>query len=135
MQPSQKLALVLLSVCTFTAAADAQFLDASGTIRPGASGTTNHYNLTLTDIGTSTVGTFWYAQFAGLDFLTSAPRSVESPPGWTSLVTHNTTRPDGFGIQWTATSAAAFVAGGSTLGGFGFETTDPRAQIVGHSVA
>lgn len=129
-----KLAIVLLSVCAFGGAADAQFLDATGTIRPGAVGPTSHYDLTLTDTGTSTIGTFWYAQFAGLDFLATAPVAVESPAGWTSLITHNNMRPDGFGIQWTATSPAVLLSGGATLTRFGFETSDPRDEIIGHSV-
>ena len=130
MLSNRSLAIALALLCAFGKATRAQFLDAAGTIRPGAAG---HYDLRLTDTGTATIGTFWYAQFAGLDYLGSAPTAVESPPGWSSIITHNPNRADGFGIQWTAASPAARLSAGSSLTGFGFDTADPRDQIVGHS--
>jgi len=135
MFPTQTFPILLLAVCAFGGAADAQLLDATGTIRPGPAGAISHYDLTLTDTGNTTIGTFWYDQFAGLDFLASAPTTVESPPGWTSLITHNATRGDGFAIQWTATSPTSLLTPGSTLTGFGFDTTEPRDGVIGLSAA
>jgi hypothetical protein len=112
-------------------AAYGQFLDATSTIMPTGP---HHYVLTLTDIGDTPVGTFWYAHFAGFNFLKTAPTVVESPAGWTAIISHGELHDvDGFGIQWTATSPAALLAPSAMLTGFEFDTNDSLAEVTGPS--
>ncbi len=91
------------------------------------------YSLTLTDTGSTTVGTFWFAWIPGQDFLATLPISITDPTGWSHIVTGGTPG-DGFAIQWKATSASSDIASGGTLAGFSFESTDTPSEISGNSV-
>jgi hypothetical protein len=97
--------------------------------------TTFQYSITLNDTGPTTIGTFWFAwdDLPDQNFLKTAPLSFSSPTGWNALLTHNPGPTDGFGIQWTASSASADIQAGHSLTGFTFTTTDTPAAVFGQS--
>lgn len=96
-------------------------LSASATISQQQLGPTSYqYSLTLTDTGTTPIGTFWFGWIPGYDLLPSAPTSISSPSGWTG-----TNAPDFFGVasaQWV--NATSPLQPGQSLGGFTFTTPD-----------
>jgi hypothetical protein len=83
------------------------------------------YDLTLNDVGTTTIGTFWLGWVPGLSFLSATPASVTSPAGWTD----NLTTGPGTAIQWLAGSS--LLSPGGSLTGFSFESTESPAQLAG----
>jgi len=91
------------------------------------------YSLSLTDAGTTTIGTFWFSWIPGEDFMATSPTSIVDPTGWTHIVT-NFGSSDGFAIQWTATSSASYLQPGQTLTGFSFGSSSTPAEISGNSV-
>jgi hypothetical protein len=54
------------------------------------------YTITLKDIGTTTIGTFWFAWIPGEDFMPVRPLGVAVPAGWIANVIHGTTSRDGY---------------------------------------
>jgi hypothetical protein len=93
--------------------------------------TTWLYDVTLDDIGTTNLGTFWFAWEPGEDFMPTAPTSVSSPAGWTDAITHAGAS-DGFAIQWIAGAGAA-VTPGNSLTGFSFDSKTSPTTMAGHS--
>lgn len=87
------------------------------------------YTITLDNIGTTPIETFWYAWTPGEDYLATSP-APKLPSGWTATITGGTPG-DGFAIEWTTTSAP--LAAGSSLN-FQFDSTDTPAEIAGDSV-
>ena len=63
------------------------------------------YSITLTDIGTTAIGTFWFAWSPGQDLMATRPTTTTNPAPWTHLVTGGGVN-DGFAIQWLAGSPA-----------------------------
>jgi len=97
-----------------------------------------HYDITLNDTGSTSVGTFWFAWIAypQEDLLPDSPTTVSSPPGWSYSITHvynyyGYGPPDGYGIEWTSYAAPAM--SGQSLTGFGFDSPDSPAQIAANS--
>jgi hypothetical protein len=45
------------------------------------------YNLTLNDIGSTTLGTYWFSWTPGDNFMPVDPTNIVSPTGWQDLVT------------------------------------------------
>ena len=90
-----------------------------------------HYDITLTNTGTTPLGTFWFAWQPEQDFLPSAPSSESSPTGWGAALTGGNNSADGTAIQWVATSNPLMA--GQSLGGFDFTTTDGPAALAGRS--
>jgi len=78
------------------------------------------YSLTLNDIGTTSIGTFWFAwdDAPQQNFMASAPQvgSIGNPAGWYSYVTHGGAS-DGYGIEWYASSP---IAAGTSVSGLSF---------------
>jgi hypothetical protein len=106
---------------------------ASGTIAasevtPG----TFQYTITLTDTGSTPISTFWFAWIPVPDenFLATQPVSVTPPTGWVDQITNNSAA-DGFGIEYSAISAAPLQPGQSLP--FSFESTDTPASVEGTS--
>jgi hypothetical protein len=95
----------------------------------GGSPTVFQYALTLNDTGTTTAGTFWYAWVPGQDYMDVLPTSITSPVGWQEIVTGSGNSSDGYAIQWSATTSAADLAAGSSLTGFGFDSSDSITQL------
>jgi hypothetical protein len=104
---------------------------ASATITAVQDGEDWQYSLTLNDIGSEPIGTFWFSWVPGEDFLATRPISVTDPAGWTDSIT-NFGPSDGFAIQWVASSGT--LAAGDSLTGFSFTSADPPASVFGNSV-
>jgi hypothetical protein len=82
------------------------------------------YNITLNNTGTTPIGVFWFSWVPGAGFLSATPTNVMSPSGWTDSLTNN-----GAAIMWM--SSSSWLAGGGTLTGFSFESTETPAQLAG----
>jgi hypothetical protein len=98
------------------------------------SANTYQYTVTLTDNGPTPIGTFWFAWVPGLDFMSVAPTSIQSPAGWQEVVTHGGGT-DGFAIQWVASTPSADIMPGGTLTGFTFTSTEAPADMLAPSPA
>jgi hypothetical protein len=88
-----------------------------------------NYAITLNNVGSGPVGTFWYSWVPGEDFMSVSPTSIVSPTGWSANITHAGSS-DGYAIQWVAASNA--VASGASAE-FSFDSTMTPAQIAGDS--
>ena len=88
-----------------------------------------HYDIQVTDTGTTNIGTFWFAWIPGEDFLPSVPSAVSNPTGWGNTLTGSENSTDGTAIEWVASSHA--ITPGNTLGGFDFTTTDSPTVLAG----
>ncbi len=97
--------------------ATATFTDTQPT--PG----TFEYDITLSNTGTTTIGTFWFSWIPGQGLMTVAPTNVQSPANWNEITTNA-----GTAIQWTTTSA--LLAPGDSQTGFIFDSTLSPAQLV-----
>jgi hypothetical protein len=94
-------------------------------------GTNFDYTISLTNTGTTTIGTFWFAWVPGQDFMQTSPTNIGQPSGWQNLITHDGAG-DGFAIQWKASAAGNdLAAGGSAT--FTFTSSDTPAMIAGDS--
>lgn len=89
------------------------------------------YNVTLTDSGTTNIGTLWFSWVPGEDFMGAAPTAISSPASWTDLVTHGGAT-DGYAIQWVAGAGDALTPG-TSLAGFQFDSTVSPAGMAGDS--
>lgn len=119
---------VLLSAA---AAGQLQLLSTTGTSSP-----VYNYGVTLTDTGTTKLGTLWFSWLPGEGFLPSSPSNFTSPAGWSAALTNGPGgTADGFSIQWVAQSASADLAPGNSMGGFGFSSADSPAVLSGSSPA
>ncbi|HTU27270.1 MAG TPA: PEP-CTERM sorting domain-containing protein [Pirellulales bacterium] len=85
------------------------------------------YDITLDDIGTTNIATFWYAWVPGEGFLASQPTNITGPAGWTDTVT------DTYAIRWE--DAATPLVAGNSLSGFQFDSSDTPSEVFGMSVA
>src|ERR1700721_2152987 len=98
-----------------------------------------NYNVTLTNTGTTPLGTFWFSWVPGEDFLPTVPLSETSPAGWgnaagtssTPAITGSGNSTDGSAIQWVAQSPSAAVMPGQSPGGFDFSSTTTPAGLSG----
>ena len=92
-----------------------------------------NYNLTVTNTGTTPLGTFWFGWLPGENFLPSVPTSPANPTGWTSALMGVGNSADGSSIQWVAQSAGADIAPGQSLSGFDFSSADSPSVLAGFS--
>lgn len=121
---STKLLLLLVVFLAASISIRANGLDATATytdmmVSPGVF----QYDLTLTNTGTTTIGTFWFSWIPGAGFMAVPPTNVMSPAGWTAMITNN-----GASIQWTNPSPLAM---GDSVTGFMFDSTMTPAQFLG----
>jgi hypothetical protein len=93
-----------------------------------------NYALSLTDTGTTNIGTFWFAWIASPfeDFLKSNPTSISAPTGWIEPVDHEGPS-DGYSIEYFTPTPADQLTPGNTLNGFAFSTLDSPAALAGNS--
>lgn len=89
-------------------------------ISPG----TYQYDLTLTNTGTTTIGTFWFGWVPGAGFLSATPTSIVNPAGWSDVVTNSN-----MAIQWTTTTS--LLMPGDSVSGFEFDSTETPTQFLG----
>ena len=86
------------------------------------------YAITLTDTGTTPIGTFWYAWSPAGNYLPSPPSQVASPLNWSG--SSMTGYYDGSSVLWTTGSP---LQPGQSLSGFSFQSPDSPASIAGTS--
>jgi hypothetical protein len=79
------------------------------------------YDVTLTDTGTTKIGTFWFGWIPGVGFLSAMPTSIVDPTGWNAQLT------EPFSILFT--TATPLSPGGSAV--FQFNSTETPAQLLG----
>jgi len=82
---------------------------------------TYQYDLTLNNVGTTTIGTLWFSWVPGAGFMSVTPTNVQSPANWTEILTNG-----GDAIQWKTNT---FLAPGATESGFLFDSTLPPANL------
>jgi hypothetical protein len=119
---TQQLLLAAAISASLTAPAFAQLSAAATFTDTLAAPGKYQYQLTLSNTGSTTVGTYWFAWIPGAGFLAAAPSDVTSPAGWTDNVTNS-----GGAIQWLTSSN--LLAPGATLSGFSFESSETPAQL------
>jgi hypothetical protein len=90
------------------------------------------YGIEADNTGDTTIGTLWFAWVPGRNFMGSAPANVTAPADWNILVTHGGAT-DGWGIRWTAANAAARIAPGGSLAGFGFDSAETPTALLANS--
>jgi hypothetical protein len=117
--PVQMLALLLVTV-----SAHAQGIAATATITTTQlNSTTFHYEMTLTNTGTTTIGTFWFAWIPEEGFMDVTPMNIKSPANWTSAITDD----DG-SIQYVTND---LLQPGATISGFSFDSTESPTDLTG----
>jgi PEP-CTERM motif-containing protein len=89
------------------------------------------YDITLSDTGTTNVGTLWFSWVPGQDFMPVSPTGVLAPTDWSEKITNGGSA-DGFAIQFIAGAGDALTAGNS-LSGFQFDSSMTPAQLEGLS--
>ncbi|HSV13615.1 MAG TPA: Ig-like domain-containing protein, partial [Tepidisphaeraceae bacterium] len=92
-----------------------------------------HYDITVTDTGTTNIGTFWFSWVPEENFLPTSPAAASSPAGWSATITGFGNSIDGAGIEWVATSNA--ITPGHSLSGFDFTTSDSPSALAANSPA
>ena len=93
--------------------------------------TTWNYDLTVTDTGTTPIGTFWFSWLPGEGFMNTAPISATAPTGWSAMTTNGTTAGDGFSEQFVDHAGALMP--GQSISGFSFISATTPAEIAGPS--
>jgi len=79
------------------------------------------YDVTLTDTGTTKIGTFWFGWIPGVGFLSVMPTSIVDPAGWNSQFT------EPFSILFT--TATPISPGDKVI--FQFNSTETPTQLLG----
>jgi hypothetical protein len=125
------IATLFVSVCAAVVPVCAAEMAAATYSDAQINASTYHYDLSLSDTGTTNLGTFWFAWVPGKDFMPTSPLNIGTPAGWSSFVTGGTPN-DGFAIQWVAGIGSALTPG-NTLSGFGFDSLTTPAQMAGNS--
>ncbi|HKE27236.1 MAG TPA: hypothetical protein VKB88_33000 [Bryobacteraceae bacterium] len=106
---------------------------ASATIDPTVlGGGLFQYDITLNDIGTTPLGTFWFSWIPGQDYMPVMPTNIDSPMGWSDIVTHGGVT-DGYAIQWVAGSSEVLQPGQSSSG-YEFQSTVTPAELAAPNV-
>jgi len=89
------------------------------------------YDITLTNTGTTNIGTFWYAWLPPdnfYDFLKSTPTAESNPTGWSANIEGLNNGSDNNSIQWVTTTNP--LTPGKSLT-FGYTTPDDPASVTG----
>ena len=111
------LVLVVGAVAAMSASAFASGISATAIMSNTQIGPDEfNYQITVTDTGTTTIGTFWFSWIPGAGFMPATPTDVMSPTGWTDMLTNG-----GKSIQWTTTSDD--IEPGDSLEIFSFDST------------
>ena len=105
---------------------------ATATISGTKSGSVYNYDITVTDTGTTSVGTFWFSWLPGEGFLPAAPTNITGPTGWATAITNGGLPADGFSVRWVAGAGSALDPGDS-MSGFDFTSTLSPADLGGIS--
>ncbi len=108
---------------------------ASETISTSSTSAPYSYTITLNNIGTTNIGTLWFAWTDvpfDYDFLPSVPTVTSMPSGWVAPITHNAGFPgDGYGMEFYNLSGSPIAPGNSTT--FEFTSPDSPATLAGNA--
>jgi hypothetical protein len=108
--------------------------NATASIAVTGSGPEYTYTVTVNNIGSTTVGTFWFSWIPGQDYMTAMPTSISSPAGWNAQVTTaNYSGQTGYAIEWQANGAASDIQSGGSSSSFSFNSTETPAQMAADS--
>jgi len=127
--PTRFVLAMAVSALGSSVTSQAQSIIASGQISGvAAGGGIYDYTMSVSEASgtTNSIGSFWYAWIPGQFYLPSVPSSAHAPTGWTASIVANS-------IQFIASSSAYYIAPGTSLGNFGFASTDTPAAINGNS--
>ncbi len=106
-------------------------LEGSATLNPTQlTPTTWRYDVTITNSGTTPIGTLWFAWIPGQNYLFSQPTSIVAPASWTPATFGSSSN---WSLRFTAANTGVDVNAGSSLGGFSFVSTMSPTQISGNS--
>jgi hypothetical protein len=94
----------------------------------GTNGGLNVYDIDLTNTGTTSIGTFWFAWVPGEDFMSALPSSISEPAGWSLGGITGGSAGDGYAIQWLGSLAA-----GNSVDGFTFDSSETLAELAANS--
>jgi hypothetical protein len=89
------------------------------------------YSLTLTNTGTTPIGTFWFAWEPLYNLLPTAPTSVSSPAGWNGAPGSDFYGVPFGSVQWIATTP---LQPGNTISGFKFDSPDSPNTLSANSI-
>lgn len=95
--------------------------------------TTYKYSITLTDTGTTPIGTFWFSWVPGEGFLPDFVTFPSSQGGWSAQITDGQPPANGYSILWTASGASLALLPGQTLDIFTFTSSTAPATLFGNS--
>lgn len=115
----------------FSVASTQASLTGTATLAPSIIAGGTHYGASVSNTGTTTIGSFWFAWIPGQFYLNAVPTTISSPAGWTGQVVGGA---GASSILWQANSAASYIPVGGTLSGFGFNSTDNTAFMSGNAV-
>jgi PEP-CTERM motif len=119
----------VVSLGLFLASSAFASLAGMATYTSTPNGPNYNYTITLTDTGTTNIGTFWFSWIPGQDYMANNPILVNNPTGWTSSVTGGFSG-DGYAIQWVNNTNA--ITPGKSLN-FSFTSAETPAQLAGNS--
>ena len=132
----QQKVVAALAVCT-TLSITGSFPLAAGEMASATytvtqlSPTTWDYALTLTDTGTTPLGTFWFSWLPGQGYMNTAPISASGPAGWVAVTTNGTSAGDGFSERWVDT--VGVLNPGGSVSGFSFISATTPTELAGPS--
>jgi hypothetical protein len=122
--------LSLFVALAFECSVKAQNPNATATFSDTQVGPNYNYTITLKNVGTTPIETFWFAWVPGQDYLPTSPiGTVQAPSGWSGNVTHFGSA-DGYGIDY-ATTTTPLAVGNSTT--FQFVSADSPAALEANS--
>ena len=105
-------------------------LSASAVLTPQQLGPNSwRYSLTLSDTGSTPIGSFWFSWIPGENFMPTAASAISSPATWSGS-SMNFGATDGNSVLWSTSSP---LAAGQSLGGFAFDSTSPPAKLAANS--
>jgi hypothetical protein len=90
-----------------------------------------HDSIAIHNTGNTTIGTFWFSWIRGYDFMPHSPTNIVTPAGWNMTVFGGPYPADGYSILWQASAPANYLAAGSSLSGFAFDTVDSPTVLAG----
>lgn len=126
-----KIALAAATATMFAVPASASLMATAAIHATSLDSGEYQYDVQLNNVGTTTIGTFWFAWEPGFNYLSATPSNIVSPTGWSFQITTEPGATDA-GILWMA--GAQTLAPGASLA-FSFQSTETPDQLSGQAPA